>query len=221
MNVIFKNIIMTKLIFILCFSFSSTFIFSQSFSYNFKIIEYPSNIVVCNGFNSNTIGCLDTLNVCAGDSTILKMQFTSSPVGVCGNYQWQKNGVNLPSATSDQYTVLDSGVYRLLVFCSSVGAMTTIGNIVVKCVTTNLNEKSISNFKIYPNPLTDRIIIQQTNFENITVEIYNSIGQLFLTKKVDTAKEEIDLSFLENGAYYISLNNGKGVARQKIIKNAH
>ena len=149
------------------------------------------------------------------------MQFTSSPAGVCGNYQWQKNGVNLPSATSDQYTVLDSGVYRLLVFCSSVGAMTTIGDIVVKCVTTNLNENSISNFKIYPNPVTDRIIIQQTNFENITVEIYNSIGQLFLTKKVDTAKEEIDLSFLENGAYYISLNNGKGVARQKIIKNAH
>jgi hypothetical protein len=166
---------MTKLISILCFFFLSTFIFSQGFSYHFKIIEYPSNIIVCNGFNSNTIGCLDTLNVCTGDSILLKMEFTSNPVGTCGNYQWQKNGVNIPSATSDQYTVLDPGVYRLLVFCSSVGAMTTIGDIVVKCVTTNLNENIISNFSIYPNPVSDKLYIKQLKNEQTTLIIFNSL----------------------------------------------
>jgi hypothetical protein len=61
-----------------------------------------------------------------------------------------------------------------------------------------------SDFILYPNPSGDNIHIQTTNHEIYSYLIYHSTGKIVL--KGDKANE-IDVSLLSQGAYYIELTN--------------
>ena len=67
-------------------------------------------------------------------------------------------------------------------------------------------EEVNNNINIYPNPATD--IINITNAENSTIEIYNIAGELVIS----TTETNIDVSTLTNGTYLI-----KVIAEDNII----
>lgn len=71
---------------------------------------------------------------------------------------------------------------------------------------------------IYPNPSANGIFtIADFSGERI-VSVYNSIGKMILTKKVNAFSENtIDLSSEANGFYFITLKNNKAIETQKII----
>ena len=78
--------------------------------------------------------------------------------------------------------------------------------------TVTFNETSLS---IYPNPTSDIIFIQ-TGFENISSAIYDINGRQILS----TSKDQIDLSGVANGIYFIKVKelNSGDVITKKIIK---
>jgi translation elongation factor EF-1beta len=78
---------------------------------------------------------------------------------------------------------------------------------------------SVDNVKIYPNPIKGKLnvefIIQpQISYLNIT----NSFGQLIFEKNNLNQKQEIDLSFLGSGIYYLKVQNNSEQKIFKIIK---
>jgi len=70
--------------------------------------------------------------------------------------------------------------------------------------------------QIYPNPTSDYINISFTNqIEITTVSIYNALGQLVF----DTNKfENIYISELSAGLYYLSIDTNKGVVKKTMIR---
>lgn len=83
------------------------------------------------------------------------------------------------------------------------------------------NEIVINNqdkIAIYPNPAKDQITIQNSEFINNNYLIYNSIGQLVKQGKTETGI--IEFKDLENGVYFLRINNieGKDGGIHKIIK---
>jgi len=74
-----------------------------------------------------------------------------------------------------------------------------------------INEKNI-DISIYPNPVTDFITIQTSNF--ITASIY-SVNGVLLIKSTQT---QIDLSTLPKGVYFILVETLNGLVEKKIIK---
>lgn len=76
-------------------------------------------------------------------------------------------------------------------------------------------------FHLFPNPAKEKLNIQLDNFENTTVIIYNMLGENIFKTKLNSKTADIDISTLDNGVYIISVDNGRGTTRQKIIKNAH
>ena len=70
--------------------------------------------------------------------------------------------------------------------------------------------------QIYPNPTSDYINISFPNqIEITTVSIYNALGQLVF----DTNKfENIYISNLTTGLYYLSINTNKGVVNKTMIR---
>lgn len=75
------------------------------------------------------------------------------------------------------------------------------------------------NLKIYPNPVTDKFVLESPgnlNVEKIT--IYNYIGKVVHTTINVKTKQEIDISQLPTGIYFLKTENKCGSGVFKIVK---
>lgn len=80
---------------------------------------------------------------------------------------------------------------------------------------------SINNSILYPNPVADILTIDLTNettrFEQIT--IVDSVGKTIITKKVTPfSTNEIEVTSLQSGFYFVILNNNEVSKKMKLIK---
>lgn len=73
------------------------------------------------------------------------------------------------------------------------------------------------NIKIYPNPATERIIIDYPD-SDFNYVLYNGLGQLIEQKLNNQNKTEILLNDFAKGIYFIEVSNGSGTHRTKIVK---
>lgn len=65
---------------------------------------------------------------------------------------------------------------------------------------------------IYPNPVTDRLIVKAENLQS--VEVYNAVGQLVMK----TVEEIVDLSALTDGIYLVRVVCEGGMMTKRIVK---
>jgi len=66
--------------------------------------------------------------------------------------------------------------------------------------------KTVNEILVYPNPTSGILYFEITNpkYKNSKVELYNVLGQLLRSEKIQTNKKsEIDISNLSNGIYYL------------------
>lgn len=92
--------------------------------------------------------------------------------------------------------------------------------LVVKDAPSNLNTVLINpeEVYIYPNPASNVVsILNATNYE--TVELYGVNGQLVLSKEITKTDEELNVSQLQNGIYFIHLKKGNTTSIHKFTKN--
>ena len=69
----------------------------------------------------------------------------------------------------------------------------------------------ISDFIVYPNPITDVLnIVQSAESKLTSIVVYNTLGKLILTKSLLNAKSEINLNSLISGVYYYTLIGRSG-----------
>ena len=87
-------------------------------------------------------------------------------------------------------------------------------NITYCTVTGIVNEVNVETITIYPNPTTG--LLNVTSNENITIEIYNVLGEQLL----NTRRKNIDISAYDNGMYvvYVKDESGEIIQQSKIVK---
>lgn len=93
---------------------------------------------------------------------------------------------------------------------------TAINNALAAAV--GIEENTIDNFKLalFPNPITDKKTVVTYNLksnEEITMEVYNALGAkvknvLKELQSIGKHEQQIDLSSLTSGVYFIKLRNG-------------
>jgi len=78
---------------------------------------------------------------------------------------------------------------------------------------------SFNDFKIYPNPAKDKLIIESNQPPNLEIkfEIIDVSGKVLLSKKLYQNNNIIDISMLNNGIYIVELLTSKNISKQKII----
>lgn len=83
---------------------------------------------------------------------------------------------------------------------------------------TNINEQEKNDISIFPNPATDKIFIEPSDYKNTTIEIANINGQII--KIINYSKEggSIDIGELISGVYIIKVRNERGIVIKKIVK---
>ena len=80
---------------------------------------------------------------------------------------------------------------------------------------TGVNEIISNDFiKIFPNPASNKIIIQEkTNIQQFQVKLLNIMGEIVLISK----SKEIDISQLANGVYFLNFETDNFISSKKII----
>lgn len=72
---------------------------------------------------------------------------------------------------------------------------------------------------LYPNPVTEKLIIANDSESNLTVTIYNILGDPMITKNIKLNKSYIDVMSLPVGVYIVSLTDGKRTTTERLVKN--
>jgi hypothetical protein len=78
----------------------------------------------------------------------------------------------------------------------------------------NRNEQ----IRIYPNPVTDKLIIEKNSAGKYTISIFSLKGQLLSREEAAGVMHEVDLSSFTKGVYYITIFSNDFITTRKIVK---
>jgi PKD repeat protein len=81
-----------------------------------------------------------------------------------------------------------------------------------------INDQSKATVTIYPNPVVDFVNVQASARIN-EVTIFNTVGQIVLTQKVDNNSIQIATSNLKRGVYNLQVKMDDGFINKKVVVN--
>jgi len=95
----------------------------------------------------------------------------------------------------------------------------THSNIVNSNQATSINNISLENIEIWPNPADNKLFIKSDMIkENFTISILTLYGKVLMNKRNSILNTEIDISTLNKGMYILRLNNDNKPIYMKLIK---
>ena len=110
---------------------------------------------------------------------------------------------------------VDAGKHYLKVVATTGGF--NINCMEINNIQTGISSLSVGSISIYPNPVSNEMIINTTDFKHNRIEVFNSIGGLIINKKT---KGEAIFRFpihLSNGIYIVKISNEKQSYSTKIV----
>jgi hypothetical protein len=172
---------------------------------------------------TNAAGCdsLMTLNLTihTNDTSITKANDTLTVNQVGAAYQWlncDSSFSEVSGATSQDFSPSKNGFYACQINLNGCTDTTACTEVVI----IGIVGKDISmNYKVYPNPFTNQLIIEAKGIQRITsIEVLNVKGQLVYEgineKDCNTVLNTTDWS---KGIYFIRLINEEGVGTFKLV----
>ncbi|MBN2213841.1 MAG: T9SS type A sorting domain-containing protein [Bacteroidales bacterium] len=84
---------------------------------------------------------------------------------------------------------------------------------------TAIVNRDAGNIMLYPNPVSDELMMNLNSTGITDLSICNSIGAVVMEKTISGSEHILDLKTLPNGIYYIILTNIQGNIVRKIIKD--
>ena len=86
---------------------------------------------------------------------------------------------------------------------------------------TSINQRFLPGenlVRVYPNPFTDEIIIDNNRFTSARYQVFNSAGLLVYSIIADGNRTRLNLNSLGSGTYYLKVNSGNQIKTIKMIK---
>ena len=82
-------------------------------------------------------------------------------------------------------------------------------NGLIGCITTSVNENNgqTDNYKVFPNPFNEELTIEVKSAQSNDFTIYNVIGELITSGKLNSQFNTIDLSSLAPNIYILNIKN--------------
>lgn len=93
-----------------------------------------------------------------------------------------------------------------------------IGVDVSNCTTLNTDDLTSDKIKIFPNPVSEFLLINNADSKINDVQIFDFSGKLIYQKVVDTKDIKIDFKQFPAGIYMVQIYSDKGITSKKIIK---
>ncbi|MBL1281315.1 MAG: T9SS type A sorting domain-containing protein [Fluviicola sp.] len=145
-------------------------------------------------------------------------------------YSWNFGDGNDSNISSPSYNYADTGSYNV---CLTVTTLvqgqqvqcTSCQNIVITSgssgdSTVSIQAKNNINYSVYPNPFSDKIIIDAKNHNmNLSIQLISSTGTILYQDIIKSTNHEINTLKLEKGIYFLKVSTTNEVLSiKKIIK---
>ena len=196
-------------------------------NYGDTVIASPTSRTVYTVTGIDSLGCLVTANdtisvVPAPNKPSITISVTGdSLISSAGSYnQWYFDGSQINNAVGQVLVITGHprGYYKVTVTNPANGCSTTSDS------TTSINELSIisSQLSIYPNPFNNTIYLKISaaalNVNEWHLELTDVLGRTLLTMPSLNYSNEIDLSDLSTGMYFITVTNNTARAVLPMVK---
>ncbi len=136
--------------------------------------------------------------------------------------QWYRNDTLLLNDTSQDLTITIPGEYWVVVNNEANGCSTSSDTVYVKLA--GINQLSIINdqLSIYPNPFDNSIFIKINSLaedvKDWKLQITDELGRIIYGRMALNYSNDIDLSNLASGVYFITVINKTGRAVLPVVK---
>ncbi len=187
-------------------------------------------IFLAGGFNSPvfTIGSNSVANVNPGTSDVFIAGFdcngnplTLKQAGGMGNEQSTFITGGYQYIYTGGWFDSPSFLYNATTLTNAGGKDIFVGEIVDMLENGLANNYSSNIAKLYPNPVNDKLNIEfnSTGVDLIKINIYNILGQIVYANESLKIQQQIDLSFLPKGIYYLRMDGRDFQKDFKIAKD--
>lgn len=147
------------------------------------------------------------------DTTLCNNYTLTLDAGVYDSYDWN-TGQTTQTITAGPMVSAGDVTYVLEATedgCSNVDSLTVTFQ---ECV--GIEELGELDVTMYPNPANEDITLELASLNNGELQILNAQGQIVLTEKLSAATNNIGVSHLESGVYFISVIDGNKIWKQKL-----
>lgn len=188
---------------------------------------FSANSIGTNSISYSTIGICgnaSTLPIVVLETPIANFTFTGTSTVLFTNtstnstsptYNWNFGDGNQQTTANPTHQYQNDGVYTV---CLEILNLNGCADEICKTVTVigvGIKENNAFGFEVYPNP-TNGIVTINTP-ENSTFRITNIIGKEVYKNVRSNSSNEIDLSAMPKGAYFITLNSEGIITTKKLI----
>ncbi|MFO7655463.1 MAG: Ig-like domain-containing protein [Bacteroidales bacterium] len=127
---------------------------------------------------------------------------------------WSASPSDVATVTNGLVTALKEGTVTITA-TSVDGSKTDQISIVIKEYVSGLNENSIDNINVFPNPANDYITLNIK--QQSIISVHNVVGEMVMNKILE-AGEQLDISSLANGIYFVNAIIEGKVATLRFVK---
>ena len=156
------------------------------------------------GFTAIGTGFRNYFNKSFQGHTAVVYFWTSTPNGSYATV-WHRY---IQNSSSNIFEYLDQKYQGMSVRCIKDSASTGLNN-------ENFNE----GINIYPNPVTEKIVVKINDNTDVDVTLFNILGEVMLQQRISSTNNEINVSELPAGIYLIKIYSSDFTFEQKIIKD--
>jgi trimeric autotransporter adhesin len=193
-----------------------------------SVVATPTLTTTYTVTGTDSLGCLvigsDTVTVNTGPSkpTISQSGNVLISSATQGN-QWVRNDTVLTGATNQTYTITIAGYYQVIAK-NPVNGCSTISDSTLYLIPTGMAQLSINSnqLSIYPNPAGGEIFINinssVADVKDWNLQITDVLGRTLYTRQSLNYTNDIDLSNLPGGMYFITVINKTGRATMPVVK---
>jgi hypothetical protein len=187
-------------------------------NYNLALdLSYANDENLSNNTNAYTINVYGNPKVDFGttkDTLKTSLPYNLDAGAGFDNYKWQDN------STNRYFNVTVDGLYKVLVTdshsCSSKDSIYIMKSTGLKSL------KGEAVISLYPNPVSDYLYVQIKLLKNtdLTMDLLSQDGKVIMVKKwenMDSYREDIDVSTLPKGLYYLRIYSKDSIAIEKVV----
>lgn len=163
-----------------------------------------------------TVFALPNVTTVASRTVMCLKESVLLTAGGASTYTWNTNATTSTITVSPNSTTVYSAIGKDARGCVNSNSVTVS---VKSCVGITDLDAENQDLIIYPNPTRERLNVKVNGIsEDKTLQVYNSIGQLIIEKKLTSENSQIDLSDYARGFYYLKLKETTSQGWIKIIK---
>jgi len=174
---------------------------------------YQQNILTAFGCDS-VVELRLTVNTI--NNTITQIPGTLQTSASATNYQWINctTGTAIVGANTQTFNPTQSGNYAVVVdfgTCKDTSTCYYFSPV-------GINEINASNISIQPNPFNNELKITLDKNYNGVLEVYNTIGALITSEKLQSKNITLNTSNWNAGLYILKVATNAGVVVKKVVK---